>query len=155
MRPSSLSASQQAAMAKRGRARSGVSNRAGAGGNARESGDWGSFTPIRPTIISVTRSLWRYEKIGTRRRSHGSHHKALLVLQSAGSARGGLHLSRRTARRALRRRAADISYREHYQLFVRECNQPHAVLEPPHESVACDHRATAPTIRQGRRSDYL
>ena len=72
-----------------GRARSGVSNRAGAGGNARESGDWGSFTPIRPTIISVTRSLWRYEKIGTRRRSRGSHHKALFVLQSAGSARGG------------------------------------------------------------------
>jgi len=22
-----------------------------------------------------------------------------------------------------------------------ECNQPHAALEPPHESAACDHRA--------------
>src|SRR6266849_446866 len=109
----------------------------------------------RPTIISATRSLWRYEKIGTRRRSHRSHHKALLAPQSAGSARGGLHLSRRTARRRCVGAPPDISYREHYRLFVRECNQPHAVLEPPHESAACDHRATAPTIRQGRRSDYL
>src|ERR1700730_3378028 len=43
---------------------------------------------------------------------------------------------------AMLRRAADISYREHSRLSVRECNQPHAALEPPHESAACDHRAT-------------
>src|ERR1700730_13018438 len=43
---------------------------------------------------------------------------------------------------AMLRRAADISSREHSRLSVRECNQPHAALEPPHESAACDHRAT-------------
>jgi hypothetical protein len=45
-RPSSLPASEQAAMAKRGRARSRASNHGGAGGNARESDHWRSFTPI-------------------------------------------------------------------------------------------------------------
>src|SRR5216683_5597309 len=36
----------------------------------------------------------------------------------------------------------------------RECNRPHAVLEPPHESAACDHSAGAPARRQYTRPDY-
>jgi hypothetical protein len=58
-RPSSLPASEQAAMAQRGRARSRVSNRAGAGGNARESGHWASFTQILHMPVIFIALIWR------------------------------------------------------------------------------------------------